>query len=306
MSNVDYVVYCYSCHCCECQGKDVYVGKSKYGVDKRHAGHLKRVKAIVEGRSNKKDLKIDYLIARHGVDNCKIRMLQRCSSEEEMNQREVDLIVEHKTNIKFGGMNFDIGGKGGRPKGVYVTSAETKEKISVATRAYYDNRVYTEEERKLLSERSKKIYQNDPNLASRRAKNSWLKMKSKAEVDEEYRENLQKLMTTKAKLGGEAFLERLSSDPNFREEYSEKISNAVSSWCKDNPDKVANRAQKIAQARVENGTWISSVREANSKVTQEERISHAKKGWETRKKNALNKLSNTDDINLNEAKTTDS
>ena len=95
-------------------------------------------------------------------------------------------------------------------------------------------------------------------------------------------------MTDKAKLGGEAFLERLSSDPHFREEYSEKISNAVSSWCKDNPDKVANRAQKIAQARVENGTWISSIREANSKVTQEEWISRAKKGWETRKKNALN------------------
>jgi len=288
MPLVDYVVYCYSCHCESCQGRDVYVGKSKYGVDKRHTGHLKRVKAILEGRANKKDLKIDYLIARHGVDNCKVRMLQRCSSEEEMNQCEVALIVEHKTNVAFGGMNFDIGGKGGRSKGLYVTSSETKEKLRSTSRSYHDRHVYTDEERKLLSERAKKRDRDDPGLPSRRAKNGWATMQAKAEADEKYKESLQQLMLEKAKLGGAAFLKRLA-DPAFKEEYSSKISDAVSSWCENNPDKVSDRAQKIAQVRVENGTWIKSVREANSKVTREEWLLRAKKGWETRKQNALNK-----------------
>lgn len=285
---IDYVIYCYSCHCINCAGRDVYVGKSKYGTESRHSGHLKRVKAILAGKGKKKDIKFDYFIARHGVDNCKVRTLLNCASEDEMNQSEVAMISERKTSIEFGGMNFDVGGKGGRRAGVYKTSLETKEKLRALTREYYDNRVLTDEDRKRMSESAKRRHENDPHLASRSAKSGWDTMKSKAENDEGYRQNLQAMMTEKAHLGGKAFLERLA-DPEFKESYSAKVSEAVAVWCLNNPDKVADRAQKVSQTRLANGKWLNSVREANSRVTPAEYVARSKKGWETRRQNALNK-----------------
>lgn len=285
---IDYTVYCYSCNCSTCLGKDVYVGKSKYGTENRHAGHLKRVKAILGGRGTKKDLKIDYFIAKHGIDNCSVRTLVCCSSEDEMNQSEVTLINEHKTSIEFQGMNFDIGGKGGRRKDVYKMSQESKEKLRASIKTYYDNLVLTDEDRKRLSDAAKKRHKNDPTLASRRAKNGWETIRSKIESDEDYKHNFQQIMSEKAHLGGEAFLERLA-DPQFKKDYSKKMSEAVSSWCRNNPGRVASRAQKINQARLANGKWLDSVRKANARITPEEYLTRAKKGWETRRKNKLNK-----------------
>ena len=55
-----------------------------------------------------------------------------------------------------------------------------------------------------------------------------------------------------------------------------------------------------------NGKWIESIREANKKVTKEEYTKRVEKGWETRRKNLLNKLKDSDNNQENETETTNS
>lgn len=302
---VKYVVYCYSCHCSLCQGKDVYVGKSKYGVENRHIGHIKCAKRILTGNGKKKDIKFDYFLAKHGIENCQVRELRVFSTEDEMNDGEVFFIQEMKTDISFGGMNFDIGGKGGRRKGQYKTSNETKEKLSDSLKKHYANNIFTQEKKDHLSKLAKKRHEIDPELGKKINRASWKTIQEKRSNDKEYDEKFKRLQLEKANKGGQAFLKKLE-DENFKQDYCEKVSEAISTWCEENKEKVKQRAKKIAENRSANGKWIESIREANKKVTKEEYKKRVEKGWETRRKNLLNKLKDSDDNQENETETTNS
>jgi len=301
---VNYVVYCYSCNCEKCLGKDIYVGKSKYGLENRHKGHVKCAKRILAGKGKPKDIKFDYFLAKHGIENCSIRELKAFATEEEMNDGEILLIEEMKTDISFDGMNFDIGGKGGRKKGRYKTSQQTKENLSKSLKEYYSENRFTQDAKEHLSNLAKKRHQDDPGLGKRINRSSWETIKKKCLEDEEYDEAFKKMQLEKAKKGGQAFLQKLE-DEDFKRDYGDKISEAVSTWCEENKDKVKERAKKIAKSRLANGKWIESVRSANKKTTKEEYIKRGKKSWETRRKNFLNKLRDLDDNQKNETETTD-
>jgi hypothetical protein len=300
---IKYIVYCYSCHCNLCQGKDVYVGKSKYGLENRHNGHLKCAKRILLGKGKKKDIRFDYFLAKHGIDNCRIRELQIFLTEEEMNNGEVFFIQEMKTDISFGGMNFDTGGKGGRKKGQYTASDETKQKLSHSLKEYYKNKIFTEEEKEKLSIQAKKIHEKNPELGKRMNAASWKSIKEKCLKDEEYNETFKKSQLEKASKGGQCFLEKFK-DESFKEDYCNKVSEAVSLWCQENKEAVKQRAKKISENRISNGIWIESIRNANKKITKDEYKQRIKKGWETRRKNIeLNKAKDIENNVKNETET---
>jgi hypothetical protein len=290
---IDYCVYCYACHCENCLGRDVYVGKSKYGIANRHKGHLKCVKRILEGRSTKKDIRFDSFIAKHGVQNCQIRLLESFQSEEEMNVAEMRFITELKTLVEYGGMNFDIGGKGGRRKGVYIPSEQTKLKQSESMKEHFKREPLTQEAKEHLSYVSVMTHKTNPTLGKRKNAQSW-KTISERRSDPTYDENFHEMMRNKAHLGAAAFLEKFENE-QFKNEFSMKVSKGVSKWCVENPILVRKRAEKCLAARIENGTWLESVREASKRVTKEQRSERIRKGWETRRKNSLNKAVQLDD-----------
>lgn len=299
---VNYIVYCYSCHCEKCLGKDIYVGKSKYGLENRHKGHVKCAKRILSGEGKPKDIKFDYFLAKHGIENCHIRELKTFLTEEEMNDGEIFLIQEMKTDISFGGMNFDVGGKGGRKKGRYKMSQQTKENLSISLKQYYSHNSFTQAAKDHLSNLAKKRHEDDPELGKKINHSSWETIKKKRLEDEEYNEAFKKMQLEKANKGGQAFLKKLE-DENFKQDYCKKVSEAVSTWCEENKEKVTQRAKKIVQNRSSNGKWIESIRESNKKVTKEEYKKRVKKGWETRRKNVLNKLKDSNNNQENEAET---
>lgn len=125
-------IYCYSCYCEKCIQRDVYTGKAKHGIISRHKGHVSAATAILAGKGEKKHIKFDYFMAKHGIENLRYRVIEVCSFEDELNLREVYWIAELKTSFEYGGLNFDIGGKGGRKKGVWSPTIDHREKLRIA------------------------------------------------------------------------------------------------------------------------------------------------------------------------------
>lgn len=122
MRVISYEIYCYSCHCDKCRGRDLYVGKAKYGAAHRHKQHLACSKSIVE--QGRRGIAIDHLIAVHGVENVRIRTIETCSNSEDLNEAEIRLIQKLKTSFENGGMNFHRGGRGGRLSGSWKPTPE--------------------------------------------------------------------------------------------------------------------------------------------------------------------------------------
>jgi hypothetical protein len=279
-------VYCYSCHCDVCVGRDVYVGKARHGTDNRHKAHLSAAKRIIAGRYRKNDLRFDHFLAKHGIDFCKVRTLCTYASEDEMNSGEIYFIDQMKTYVEYGGLNFDKGGRGGRRKGVFLHSEESKLKQSLSMIDYYKRNPFSQHMKDHLSTVQRKKHDSNPTLGKELNEKSWSTI-NKLREDPLYEENFRHMMTEKAIKGGNAFLKKFE-DENFKSEFSSKISSSVHEWCINNPEKVKERTRKAIESRTLNGKWIENLRFAASKVSKEDRSERIRKGWETRRKNKLN------------------
>jgi hypothetical protein len=279
-------VYCYSCHCEFCCGRDVYVGKAKNGTTQRHNAHVSAAKRIIENRAHKRDLKFDHFLAKHGIECCHVRTLATFETEDEMNNAEVELIDVLKTHVEFGGLNIDKGGKGGRKKGMYVPSDSTKKKQSESMKAHYERCPMTQEMKDRLSSSQIEAHKKDATLGRRKNLKSWATISARRD-DVTYDMSFRAMMRTKAHKGGVAFLEKLK-DEEFESSFSEKISSSVTNWCKNNPDLVKKRSQKALLNREKNGVWLERVRESSKSITKEERHRRVILGWETRRKNLMN------------------
>lgn len=281
-------VYCYSCSCEICCGRDVYVGKAKNGTAQRHDAHVKAAKRISENRAHKRDLKFDHFLAKHGIVNCNVRTLATLASEDEMNNAEIEFISTLKTHVEFGGLNIDRGGRGGRRKGQYAPSEFTKKKQSESMKAHYEQHPMTQETKDRLSTSQIEAHNKDVTLGKEKNLKSWLTISDRRK-NSSYDVSFRAMMHKKAQSGGAAFLEKLK-DERFRHDFSNKISASVSEWCKNNPDLVKKRSKKAMLNREKNGVWIERVRASSKLVTKEERRRRVVKGWETRRKNLMNKL----------------
>lgn len=281
-------VYCYRCNCEICCGRDVYVGKAKNGTAQRHNAHVKAAKRISDNRSHKRDLRFDHFLAKHGITNCVVRTLATFVSEDEMNSAEIEFISTLKTHVEFGGLNIDKGGRGGRTKGTYVPSEVTKKKQSESMKAHYERQPMTQETKERISASQIEAHTRDDTLGKKKNFKSWSTISDRRK-DASYDLSFRVLMHEKAQSGGAAFLENLK-DEQFRRDFSNKISMSVSEWCKNNPDLVKKRSKKALLNREKNGVWLERVRASSKLVTKEERQRRISKGWETRRKNLMNKL----------------
>lgn len=280
---LNYQVYCYSCHCIKCDGRDMYVGKAKHGTQVRHDAHINAARRIILGRSHKKDLRFDHLMAQHGIENLRVRTLGSYVTEDEMNAAEVRLIVEHKTFFEFGGMNFDRGGRGGRRGGTYSPSAEARQNMSASLKKGYE----ADPDRRFrvtkgLIEKGKAWRDANPGAMKEVVKRGWETVCERIRTNSEYAERFATIHQEKSRRGGEAFLAK-HIDPEFAEAFAEKCGAGVKAWCDANPEKVKLRSERATASRVVNGTWLKAVRKAAEETPKSEYTRRGIKGWETRR-----------------------
>lgn len=281
-------VYCYSCHCEKCDGTDIYVGKALYGTIDRDRGHRKVARRILRGLGTKKDIKFDYFMARHGLDNLHVRTLSAFSSADEMNAGEIHFINVLQTNAyeHTGKMNFDIGGKGGRLKGVYTPTPETIRKQVEATKRTNESR--TPEEQLMINQQNAKNLQAwrdaNPDGPKQNVQKGLETFRKHCESDPVFAAKMYEITLVNAHKGGEAFIARYASDPVFAAEFDAKCSAGVAKWCAEHPEEVKARNQKGIATRERNGTWLENVLAANTARTPEEYHVTVSKGWVTRRK----------------------
>lgn len=194
-------VYCYSCNCQTCQGRDVYVGTAKWGTAERHHAHIRSALKIIVDPSIRGPQAFHHFIAKHGVDNLEIRTLQSCSTREEMYDLEIKFILELKTLSVDGGMNIHRGGKGGR----ISCSDETKEKISQALKKSHDENPHLHE----ITWAGRDAWlKASPGNASLRAKLAWETKRRRAKADPEYAKNLHEAAVRRGNLSKDARVAR--------------------------------------------------------------------------------------------------
>lgn len=209
MKQLLWQVYCYSCHCEKHLGHDVYVGKAKFGSQERHKGHIRSAFAFKRGKKSKY-LQIDLHIAKVGLNKIQIRTLESLSSFDEMNSAETRLIQACGTIFTNGGLNFDLGGKGGhRLKGHYKPTQEAILAVKVALLAYYAENPLTDDQKNHLSEQNIKWSKENPEkslernrkvVESRTQNGTWIEnlRKSSAMIStEEYQRRAAKAWQTR-------------------------------------------------------------------------------------------------------------
>lgn len=91
------------------------------------------------------------VIVQYGWDNIKHEILYENLTQEEAEQKEIELIAEHKTNQEEYGYNMTTGGKGA-PN--CTKSIETREKLSKANKGKH----HTEEARRKIGEAHKGLH----------------------------------------------------------------------------------------------------------------------------------------------------
>lgn len=107
---MNYLVYKHTC-----PNNKVYIGITKLNPLVRWG----------KNGSNYRGQVFYYAILKYGWDNIKHEILYTDLSKEEAEQKEIELIAEHKSNDKGYGYNIDNGGNCGGSR-----SKETREKIS--------------------------------------------------------------------------------------------------------------------------------------------------------------------------------
>jgi len=291
--SLQYEVYCYSCHCARCTWRDIYVGKAKYGTNDRHHTHVVVARRILSGRGTKKDLKFDYFMAKHGIDNLHVRTLITCSSEDEMNDQEIKMIVEKKTFHEFGGMNFDRGGRGGRRKGVYTPTPETRVNASIAQKkAHEADPTLRYRATRGLIEGGKVWREANPDAMKGVVERGWETIHKQLETDPEYAEQFTAMHMEKSRKGGDAFLVK-HANPEFADDFAKKCGDGVSAWCKANPESVKLRAQRAAGTKAANGTGIKAARATAQKTPKSEYTRRGLKGWELRRQRQFRQKSHS-------------
>lgn len=116
---------------------------------------------------------IQLAIKKYGIENFKKEILYDFDNEEEMNQKEIELVTEDVINDKCC-YNICKGGEGGPHFKNKRHSDETKKKLSIKCKGHKlsnearskisksnKNRIITEETRKKLSNSAKRSYKND-------------------------------------------------------------------------------------------------------------------------------------------------
>ena len=93
-------------------------------------------------------------------------------------------------------------------------------------------------------------------------------------------------MMSKGIKGGEAFKEKMSDD-SFMKEFSEKVSVSLKKWCKENPERLKERARLATEARMKNGTWLKKHFERIKNTPKEVFSEIGRRSWVTRRLNLL-------------------
>ncbi len=203
-----------------------------------------------------------------GVENLQIRLIRRCSSKEEMDAVEIESIVVYRTWCEHGGMNFNKGGNGGSVKGLRKLSQTARQAKKQQLLAFYlENDVSNETRQKLSIARISWLEEN-LHKCKEHANKAQITLRNHLDNDEEFKKKYLETQAANARLGNAAMCYKLATDPLFNEEFGKKISMKLSEWCKNNPEQVKIRAQKIADSQ-----------------TVEQRQAKSRKGWETRRKN---------------------
>jgi group I intron endonuclease len=97
----------------------MYIGQTTYSLNVRIKEHLRSV------RRKKSKYYFHKAIKKYGIDNFDWEIIVKCNSLEELNRAEIETIKKY--NTFGGGYNLTKGGEGVNG---YVTSEETKKKIS--------------------------------------------------------------------------------------------------------------------------------------------------------------------------------
>lgn len=123
-----------------------YVGLTKRPLEQRWKQHVQE-----SNRENSWEWNtpLGNAIKKYGKDEFDVFILEHCESEEELKQKEILLIKERKSLVKFGGYNLTEGGDG--RLGVKL-SDETKRKIGIGNKG----KTYTEETLHRMSVAAKK------------------------------------------------------------------------------------------------------------------------------------------------------
>jgi group I intron endonuclease len=119
-----------------------YIGLTKRKLISRWKQHIIESNKIHSWEWN---TPLGRAIKKYGKDEFNVFILKECVSVEEMKQKEIDLIKEHKTFVEFGGYNLTKGGDG---RFGYKLSEESKKKISLGN----IGKIMSEEAKQKMSE----------------------------------------------------------------------------------------------------------------------------------------------------------
>lgn len=153
-----------------------YIGITNFEIEKRFKNH------IIESRS-KSTRTICKAIRKYGKENFEISLIEQCSSEEELKNREIYWIEQYKTLTE--GYNDTAGGDGSTRRKM---SEETRKKISESKKKFYkDNPDFC----KIISEKTK---EGMAALKNEMGEESFRQMiiKNRGPVSEETRQKISK------------------------------------------------------------------------------------------------------------------
>lgn len=151
----------------------IYIGQTRKKLSERWAQHICQVRYVKEDNNRKICRYLHTAMKKYGVENFKIEIIEECSSIEELNKKEFELIQE-LNSLAPNGYNLQLGG---------------------------DSRVASEETRKKLSE--KLSGKNNPmyGRAGSEKQKAWLREYNKKPRTESWRKNCKKAQQERASLG---------------------------------------------------------------------------------------------------------
>ena len=103
----------------------VYLGKTVKSVEERFAGHVKKAKQY-------KNRYLYDAMNHYGYENFKIEEVEKCSSLDQLNEREVHHIKAYKSCDKKHGYNMTEGGTGGDTFSNHPNKEEISKKKSIS------------------------------------------------------------------------------------------------------------------------------------------------------------------------------
>lgn len=104
--SVDYVIYRFKNNV---NGK-VYIGQTTKSLHKRVIQHLTNSRPTTKAHKTY----FHNALNKYGIENFSLDIIERCSSQEELNEREIYWIAYYKSTDKKYGYNIDSGGNLGK------------------------------------------------------------------------------------------------------------------------------------------------------------------------------------------------